>query len=188
MINDTELNNHELNKEQAILAEELLKDLNRIENESETNLDLENETRLFHDKLTLEQAKILMEQQQYTDYLNREANTFERLVAYVIDLTTIVVLSLATISIILLSVRASLPQVHSAIYSNRLIELIILTVFAIHISYFTILDARKFSTIGKHLTNIKVIDEFGETPGLFKSFLRTILSVLIWHVGILSHL
>jgi uncharacterized RDD family membrane protein YckC len=98
--------------------------------------------------------------------------------AFIVDITSILIVSACLISITLLSLKASLPQLHTAIYSNRLIELILLTVAFNYIAYFTILEARRFSTLGKNFFHIRVIDETGECLSVGESFLRTILGII----------
>ncbi len=134
-------------------------------------------------ELDIASAKFLVDQQNYTDYLNPDAEIAQKLVAYTIDIVSIAVISFFVVSTLLLSLKASLPQVHSVLFSNRMIELMVLTYLFNYCCYFTILEGRRASTIGKHFMNIKVIDEFGLKLSSSQSFLRCLLSLITFGKG-----
>jgi hypothetical protein len=52
------------------IVEEVLRDINTLQNEKNFEIDLEKQKNILHDKLTNEEAKILVDQQDYIDYLN----------------------------------------------------------------------------------------------------------------------
>jgi cation transport ATPase len=159
---------------QNIIAEKVLREINRKQNEAE--LDLERD--IFQKELTVKDAKILIDQLEYTDYLSQPASSSQRLLAYVVDVVTILFVSMTIVSVLLLSMKASLPQMNSSVYSSKLIQLAIMTFMFVYMGYFSFLDARRFSTIGKHFLNIKVTTEMGQPITIAQSFVRTALAIL----------
>ncbi len=162
-------------------VEEVLRKINQEQNEK--GFSLQERQNMLEEQLNFAQAKEMVAQQDYTDYLKQDALKIERIMAFAIDIATIGVFSFFVLSALLLSMKTSLPQLDSAFFSGRLIELGIMTFLFNYFCYFTLFEGRRYSTIGKHLMNIKVIDEFGASLSHSQSLLRAGMSLITFGNG-----
>ncbi|MBL7666252.1 MAG: RDD family protein [Bacteriovoracaceae bacterium] len=160
------------------IASEILKDLKDIGVEIESESDIHWNEDIFREKLTAPEVATLVRQQDYTDYINPLATDLSIFSAYIIDLVSICTLTFSAVSIILLSFKTSLPQLNAAIYSNSLAEIIIWTFALTYIGYFSFLESRPFSTIGKNTMGIRTTTQLGLPLSIAHSCVRTIVSIL----------
>lgn len=163
-----------LREKSALLKEQLLKKSHVIKEEKkEAPVDM-GELAPFYgqDKNATKTEETFTSNNLYYEYENADIGL--RILAYGIDLIVISAMYLSSISIMLLVNQVTFnafPLSELAVLTSPVIVLF-------YLFYFSTLDKTGFSTVGKHILGLKLLNSTDKTPSMIQSLIRSVITLL----------
>ncbi len=106
-----------------------------------------------------------------------EASVFRRFCAWFIDVAIVSFLFVFTLSFIFLSSFNNFEVLMSFLIEDEAYWFFLPVYFLFYIFYFSFMEKTQFSTIGKSLLKIRVVDELDNPLSLYKSFFRAMITL-----------
>lgn len=106
------------------------------------------------------------------------AGPFIRFGAWFIDIAILVVSMTITFASIVYFAELPVKMLNSLIITGEIVSSLACIGLSFYIFYFAVLDKTEYSTVGKNILGLKVISLEQKNMSLYRSFLRTLLSIV----------